>query len=55
VDPLPFLFGAVLIFGAVQLGTYYVYVRTRPKPPAKGLGKIKQKDFITLPIPDTKQ
>jgi len=54
MDPLPFLFGAVLIFGAVQLGTYYVYVQTRPKPPTKGIGKIKQKDFIPLPIPEVK-
>lgn len=46
MDPLPFLFGAVLIFGAVQLGTYYIYTQTRPKPPARGLGIVKEKDFI---------
>jgi hypothetical protein len=51
MDPLPFLFLALITFGSGQFGAWLVYRHTRPKPPITGLGQVKTKDFVAEPIP----
>ncbi len=55
MDPLPFLFMAVLIFGSVQLGAYLLWRSVRPEKPITGIGEVKDKDFVAQPIPKTKR
>ena len=51
MDPLPFLFTSVLLFGTLQLGTYLYWHSTRPKERIPGINKVKAKDFIANKIP----
>jgi len=55
MDPLPFLFMAVLMFGTIQLGTYLYWRSTRPKERIDGINKVKAKDFIAHKIPKVKR
>lgn len=51
MDPLPFLFMAVLIFGSVQLGAYLAWRSTRPKQVITGTGEVKPNQYVAEKIP----
>lgn len=51
VDPLPFVFLAVLVFGAIQAGAYALLRSARPRPQIRGIGEVKGSDFNAAPIP----
>ena len=51
MDPLPFLFMAVLIFGSVQLGAYLAWRSTRPKKVITGIGEVEPNQYVAEKIP----
>lgn len=51
MDPLPFLFLAVLIFGSLQVGAYLAWRSIRPEQKIVGTGQVKMRDFEAEPIP----
>jgi len=55
MDPLPFLFLAVLIFGSLQAGAYLAWRSTRPDKKITGTGEVKMRDFNAMPIPKIKR
>jgi len=55
MDPLPFLFLAVLIFGSLQAGAYLAWRSTRPDKKITGIGEVKMRDFNAMPIPKIKR
>jgi hypothetical protein len=48
MDPLPFLFMALLIFGSLQAGVYFAWRSTREKPPITGSGEVDGDQFIEI-------
>jgi len=51
MDPLPFLFLAVLVFGSVQFGAYFAWRSARTKPPLTGIGEVKASQYKAAKIP----
>jgi len=51
MDPLPFLFLAVLIFGSLQAGAYLAWRSVRPKPEYHTNGEVKSSEYVAAPIP----
>lgn len=46
MDPLPFLFMALLVFGSLQAGVYFAWRSTREKPKITGIGEVKPSQYI---------
>lgn len=51
MDPLPFLFLAVLVFGSLQAGVYLAWRSTQPKARIIGNGEVKASQYTADPIP----
>lgn len=54
MDPVPFLFGALVMFGGAQLVAFSLYRRPTDRRTI-GIGEVKQRDFLAAPMPRKKR
>lgn len=55
MDPLPFLFIAVVMFGGLQGLSFSLWLYLKPRSEPRANGEVKPVDYIKLKVPKIKR